>query len=530
MAAMDDKTLLTRNMKGLKVKMDGAGRARNDSGFDDESPAVSASADDTLPQWSEMVSDWSFKTHSIISQEVIRMKTMTEARRRDVALAGTKAEREAAIAKWKEEMEGMMEITIDLVQCVANDVVETNGSSGSSCSQSAASESESLTSHDLGRILEEELFEEGEKKKIYVVKTKTSTKKPKKTASGKRKKKKSNWEAKSYFTIQVEELQKPEKGMLSEDSEDSAAIPANWQWQKKHLDSPVVWSATTDQFDQDEVEQEEEQPEDIYRDWLRLMRRNSLTDECGSETDINDIFWSISMEPRRHRRISEVLENLPFDDHPDIFFDRCELLEDSGAAARRRMKPARNWPGTGKRPQKSYWNIFYDWKRIFNEERTAKKSQRRQKNLKRRPKTKKRANKNMKADKRIKDKQQQPPLKPPRTRIFEDGLSASGGGGGVSAWYHFPQRYAQLQQQEEENERVKSRTFDNPNFKWFHKPRRNSVVMIENYFSDFLSVFDEDSSSSGDSGRGRRRSRDLVDDDVDEDRGGIQQSLLSLNS
>ena len=57
----------------------------------------------------------------------------------------------------------------------------------------------------------------------------------------------------------------------------------------------------------------------------------------------------------RTRRLSEVLDDMHFGDRPDIFQDRCEILE--GDARVTKQKPA----------VKSYWNIFSDWKSNLNE-------------------------------------------------------------------------------------------------------------------------------------------------------------------
>ncbi len=57
----------------------------------------------------------------------------------------------------------------------------------------------------------------------------------------------------------------------------------------------------------------------------------------------------------RTRRLSEVLDDMHFGDRPDIFQDRCEILE--GDARVTKQKPA----------VKSYWNIFSDWKYNLNE-------------------------------------------------------------------------------------------------------------------------------------------------------------------
>ena len=74
-------------------------KIRNDSGCE-----VSSDDGGVLgPSWGEMVSDWSFKSHSIISQEVARMQEATARRRRDMEAADDDAERDAVAERWREE-------------------------------------------------------------------------------------------------------------------------------------------------------------------------------------------------------------------------------------------------------------------------------------------------------------------------------------------------------------------------------------------------------------------------------------------
>ena len=74
-------------------------KIRNDSGCE-----VSSDDGGVLgPSWSEMVSDWSFKSHSIISQEMIRMQEATAQRGRDMEAAGTEEEREQVAERWREQ-------------------------------------------------------------------------------------------------------------------------------------------------------------------------------------------------------------------------------------------------------------------------------------------------------------------------------------------------------------------------------------------------------------------------------------------
>ena len=91
-----------------------------------------------------------------------------------------------------------------------------------------------------------------------------------------------------------------------------------------------------------------EEVEDIFNDWVRMLKKKDI----HINADINDVFWNISFDKDkvRMRRMSEVIEDMPFEDRPDIFQDRCEILESDARIVKK--KP----------PVKSYWNIFSDWK------------------------------------------------------------------------------------------------------------------------------------------------------------------------
>ena len=74
-------------------------KIRNDSGCE-------VSSDDGAPlgpSWGEMVSDWSFKSHSIISQEMIRMQEATAQRNREMEAADTEEGRELVAERWREQ-------------------------------------------------------------------------------------------------------------------------------------------------------------------------------------------------------------------------------------------------------------------------------------------------------------------------------------------------------------------------------------------------------------------------------------------
>jgi len=138
---------------------------------------------------------------------------------------------------------------------------------------------------------------------------------------------------------------------------------SNW---KRNGVSPTVWYGEADS----------EQPEDILADWHTMLRKTNSSDYCS---DINKVFWEIICKSGNwRRRISQVLENLPFDDHPDIFQDRCEILESNGTITAKRDKEK-----FGKQIKKmclspSYWNIFQEWKWNLRELPTGVKKRKRQ--------------------------------------------------------------------------------------------------------------------------------------------------------
>ena len=359
-----------------------------------------------------------------------------------------------------------METAIDLIRCVGNDVVEASSSSVSSLS--------SVSAHDLGRIIEEELDGKkgkGDNEKIFLVRTKAGMKRKKKRGKRGRAANGKVWESKKTFTIRVEEMHQVRDEAEDDDSDNYCGVAV---WRKTHVESPVVWNYGRDEAAEQRksgAEGEGEEVEDIYRDWLRLQRRGS----AAAAEDVNDIFWKIGMSDSgrtRQRRISEVLENLPFDDHPDIFGDRCELLETapSRAGAIDAMPPLtraakrvgknrrRRWP---RRP-KSYWNIFSDWKKIFNESHGRR--QKRKRNFKHRRRSKR-------------------------------------------------QRAAA----EKDQGCLDVANNHSSGFRWGKSPRKRPIATVENYFRDFLHAFDEDGEDEECTARSRRRSRDLVDDDASDE-------------
>ena len=81
---------------------------RNDSGCE-------VSSDDGAlgPSWGEMVSDWSFKSHSIISQEMIRMQEVTAQRQKEMETAVTEEEREVVAERWREQGNSVTQFRLD---------------------------------------------------------------------------------------------------------------------------------------------------------------------------------------------------------------------------------------------------------------------------------------------------------------------------------------------------------------------------------------------------------------------------------
>ena len=75
-------------------------KIRNDSGCEVSSDDGAAALG---PSWSEMVSDWSFKSHSIISQELIRMQETTTRCQREMEEAATEDDRSMVAERWKEQ-------------------------------------------------------------------------------------------------------------------------------------------------------------------------------------------------------------------------------------------------------------------------------------------------------------------------------------------------------------------------------------------------------------------------------------------
>ena len=81
---------------------------RNDSGCE-------VSSDDGAlgPSWGEMVSDWSFKSHSIISQEMLRMQEVTAQRQKEMETAVTEEERDVVAERWREQGNSVTQFRLD---------------------------------------------------------------------------------------------------------------------------------------------------------------------------------------------------------------------------------------------------------------------------------------------------------------------------------------------------------------------------------------------------------------------------------
>ena len=61
-------------------------------------------------------------------------------------------------------------------------------------------------------------------------------------------------------------------------------------------------------------EDSEEEVEDIFHDWVLMLKKGDV----HLNSDINDVFWDISIDSAkaRTRRLSEVLDDMPFGDRP----------------------------------------------------------------------------------------------------------------------------------------------------------------------------------------------------------------------
>ena len=61
-------------------------------------------------------------------------------------------------------------------------------------------------------------------------------------------------------------------------------------------------------------EDSEEEVEDIFHDWVVMLKKSDV----HLNSDINDVFWDISIDSAkaRTRRLSEVLDDMPFGDRP----------------------------------------------------------------------------------------------------------------------------------------------------------------------------------------------------------------------
>ena len=411
---------------------------------------------------------WSLRAHGVIEQERRSMSTATEARKKELLACRGPVEKALVEHRWREEVSSLMETTHDLLQCVANDLREASFSAASSASVNSSSGASSLSygSADLGKIIEEELFScpkgrGGDKVlliaskdsnctestghncifQIYVVRTQ---KKKKRRSLSKRKKRLREemelslengviYEQGSSFTLTVDEL-KRRTGEEDEAWTEDETAGAGCGWKKEEV-SGAAWN-------EQENKDRKEEVEDLFADWLSLLRRQRRAEE--EQREINEVFWSISLgqaeeeESNRRRKrgrrgsgrssssamsLSQLLEGLPFEDRPDIFADRCEILEGSAAATgarsqegRRRKKKVRRWTEQKAEEQMGYWDIFSEWKgNLEEEEERAVRRRRGRGDAKRRKKKRSRAPSKRK-ETEIESTQQQLPR---RVRVFK---------------------------------------------------------------------------------------------------------------
>ena len=168
-------------------------------------------------------------------------------------------------------------------------------------STTSSSSTSTMENHDLGKIIEEELFpaikgDNGDNDKIYVVRTNKRKRRPQRRRKKQTKVSEdvssrressdslseelmvvgdSVYEKQGSFTIRVDELHKKtkkrEKKKRQAKLEDGSS--GSWQW-RKDLESPLVWS--------DEEGEGEATPEDIFQDWLGIMARieSDLDNRC----------------------------------------------------------------------------------------------------------------------------------------------------------------------------------------------------------------------------------------------------------
>lgn len=243
---------------------------------------------------------------------------INEARKLEMMRAKNDLDKMEVEDKWRNDFRSAIETTMDLLQCVVNDVQIGAGD----FTDSVTSRQSSITdSTDLGKIVEEELGRHLMKKKVSKTKVRIAIY--------------IYYTASNHYGLQ-ETRQQLTKMWIENELKKEDDI--GW---KKDAVSPIIWNDSGS-----EEADEEAKPHCKTR--------------CKKE--VNDAFWDICLSPRR-RRISEVLENLSLHDSPDVMQDRCDLLEDS-----KRRSSTR-----GRRPPKCYWNIFSEWKHNLIEKTSKRK-------------------------------------------------------------------------------------------------------------------------------------------------------------
>jgi hypothetical protein len=328
-------------------------RNRNDSGcFEDFDMAVGGNHHDpVVTYWEEAVYQWSERARSVIAQEVVRMNELTQKRKRDLLKHD---DRDKVHKAWKLNMKETMDLAQDLMKCVSYDILEEFG-----CEPAPSEDYRRMSEKQLGKIAEEESGDEAHKSvssphgnRVFIIrvdhrirrvkpqKKRNAVKSPFTKAAPKSSR---NKLSKNTMTFLLEELKELRKMVGMKKTGDTGK---QFWGCNQCLSNKKAWPELGGTNQVDSVE-------DIFHDWVRMLSKTDI----HLNSDINDVFWSISFDKAkvRTRRLSEVLDDMPFGDRPDIFADRCEILESDQRFAKK--KP----------PPKSYWNIFQDWKHVLRE-------------------------------------------------------------------------------------------------------------------------------------------------------------------
>lgn len=332
-------------------------RNRNDSGcFDDFEPSLTGHHDPVVTYWEEAVYQWSDRARSVIAQEVVRMNELTKKSKRDLA---KHEDREKVHKLWKQHMKETMDLAMDLMKCVSYDILEEFG-----CDPAPSEDYRKCDTPQLGKIAEEEVVQEGGKSRhgnrVYIIKVdhrirrvkpvkrRATVKSPFSKAVPRSTRSKVNKNTMTHLLEELKELRKM-VGLKKQPLKKGAEADKNLWGCQQCISNPTVWKEST------AAAEAEVEAEDIFHDWVLMLKKGDV----HLNSDINEVFWNISIDSAlsRTRRLSEVLDDMPFGDRPDIFQDRCEILESSTRTVKR--KPT----------QKCYWNIFSDWK--FNLKETS---------------------------------------------------------------------------------------------------------------------------------------------------------------